>query len=186
MLTAMAHTWLRLAESPTVTDASSDEQYRRNADEALRRVSNARPDVQASWLRLADSWLRLLRGDRSRINGILRARWLSRNQRTPIAGIRVSFALDGHDPMGRDLTQQATPDLFSAASFGETSSPATKDISPVQERRQILPRELPNAVRHLDDEELDRLLAVALAERSEGAGVNRLPNLTPDRLPNFL
>jgi hypothetical protein len=63
MLTAMAHTWLRLAESSTVTDASSDEQYRRNADEALRRVSNASPDVQASWLHLADSWLRLLRGD---------------------------------------------------------------------------------------------------------------------------
>jgi hypothetical protein len=62
MLTAMAHTWLRLAESPAVTDASSDEQYRRNADEALRRVSNARLDVQASWLRLAD-WLRLLKGD---------------------------------------------------------------------------------------------------------------------------
>jgi hypothetical protein len=63
MLTAMAHTWLRLAESPAVTDASGDEQYRRNAAEALRRVSNARPDVQASWLRLADSWLGLLRGD---------------------------------------------------------------------------------------------------------------------------
>ena len=63
MLTAMAHTWLRLAESPAVADASSDEQYRRNADEALRRVGDARPDVQASWLRLADSWLRLLRGD---------------------------------------------------------------------------------------------------------------------------
>jgi len=42
---------------------SRDEQYRRNADEALRRASNARPDVQASWLRLGDSWLRLLRGD---------------------------------------------------------------------------------------------------------------------------
>jgi len=63
MLTAMAHTWLRMAESPAVTDASSDEQFRRNADEALRRVSNAHLDVQASWLRLADSWLRLLRGD---------------------------------------------------------------------------------------------------------------------------
>jgi hypothetical protein len=63
MLTAMAHTWLRLAESPFVTDATSDEQYRRNADEALRRVSNAHLDVQTSWLRLADSWLRLLKGD---------------------------------------------------------------------------------------------------------------------------
>jgi len=63
MLTAMAHTWLRLAESPAITHASSDEQFRRNADEALRRVNNAPLNVQASWLRLADAWLRLLRGD---------------------------------------------------------------------------------------------------------------------------
>jgi hypothetical protein len=33
-----------------------------------------------------------------------------------------------------------------------------------QERRHILPLDLPSAVRHLDDGELDRLLAVALAE----------------------
>jgi len=66
--------------------------------------------------------------------------------------------------MGRDRTQQATPDLFSTAPFGEASPPATKDASSVQQRRHALPRDLPNAVKHLDDEELDRLLAVALAE----------------------
>ena len=65
--------------------------------------------------------------------------------------------------MGRDRTRQA-PDLFSTAPFGEASPPATKHASSVQPRRHVLPKDLPNAVKHLDDEELDRLLAVALAE----------------------
>jgi hypothetical protein len=66
--------------------------------------------------------------------------------------------------MGRDRTRQAAPDLFSTAPFGgETTPPAIKDASSKQERRHLLPRDLPSAVRHLDDEELDRLLAVALA-----------------------
>ena len=64
--------------------------------------------------------------------------------------------------MGRDCT--ATPDLFSTAPFGEASPPATKHASSVQPRRHVLPRDLPNAVKHLDDEELERLLTVALAE----------------------
>ena len=45
----------------------------------------------------------------------------------------------------------------------ESSSPA-KQVSSAPERRHVLPRDLPSAVKHLDDEELDRLLAVALAE----------------------
>jgi hypothetical protein len=73
--------------------------------------------------------------------------------------------------MGRDRTQQATPDLFSTAPFGEASPPATKDASSVQQRRHVLPRDLPNAVKHLDDEELDRLLAVALAEAKRRGGL---------------
>ena len=66
--------------------------------------------------------------------------------------------------MGRDRTPQASPDLFSTAPSGETTPWATKHASSVQARRHVLPRDLPSAVRHLDDEELDRLLAVALAE----------------------
>jgi hypothetical protein len=63
MLTAMAHTWLRLAELRLVDDPMNAEQYRRNAEDACQRASNAEPQVQALWLRLADSWLRLLSGD---------------------------------------------------------------------------------------------------------------------------
>ena len=65
--------------------------------------------------------------------------------------------------MGRDRTQQATSDLFSTASSGEPSPPTNK-VLPAQERRHLLPKDLPNAVNYLNDEELDRLLTVALAE----------------------
>jgi hypothetical protein len=64
--------------------------------------------------------------------------------------------------MGRDrIQQQVTPDLFSTASpLGEPSPPATL----AQERRHVLPKDLPKAVKHLTDRELDLLIAVSLAE----------------------
>ena len=63
MLTAMAHTWLRLADLRPVADPMNAEPYRRNADDAHRRASDAEPQIRALWLRLADSWLRLLSSD---------------------------------------------------------------------------------------------------------------------------
>jgi hypothetical protein len=67
--------------------------------------------------------------------------------------------------MGRDRTEQATPDLFStAASSGQPSpSPRAKQSS-AQKRRHILPNDLPNAVKHLDDRELDLLITASLEE----------------------
>ena len=81
--------------------------------------------------------------------------------------------------MGRDRTQQATFDLFSTASFRETSSPAKQAPAPPQPH--VLPRDLPSTVKHLDDEELDRLLAVALAEAKRRS---RQPSLTDKPRPN--
>jgi hypothetical protein len=63
MLTAMAHTWLRLADSGLVVDRMNAEPYRRNAEDAHRRASNAEPQIRELWLRLADSWFRLLSSD---------------------------------------------------------------------------------------------------------------------------
>jgi hypothetical protein len=66
--------------------------------------------------------------------------------------------------MGQDR-KQATSDLFSMAPFGETSPPATKPVvSAEPERRHVLPKDLPNAVRHLTDQELDSLVAASLEE----------------------
>jgi hypothetical protein len=41
MLTAMAHTWLRLADARIVTDNAQHD--RRNAEEALHRVTKVKP-----------------------------------------------------------------------------------------------------------------------------------------------
>jgi hypothetical protein len=66
--------------------------------------------------------------------------------------------------MGRNRSQQTTADLFSTASVGDTSPPPAKQVMSAQERRHILPDDLPNAVKHLSDRELDVLITVSLEE----------------------
>ena len=68
--------------------------------------------------------------------------------------------------MGRDRTQQGTPDLFSTASSRETSVPAPKQVSSAEERRHVLPKDLINAVKHLNDRDLDMLIMASLEEAS--------------------
>jgi hypothetical protein len=82
--------------------------------------------------------------------------------------------------MGRDRTQQA--DLFStAASFGEPS-PRAKPVSSAQERRHILPKDLPNAVKQLDDRELDLLITASLEEaKRRGRLLPKVQASTPDQ-----
>ena len=76
--------------------------------------------------------------------------------------------------MGRDRT---TSDPFSMAT-SPGSSPPTKKVLPAQERRHVLPKDLPNALKHLNDEELGRLLTAAVAEaRRRGS----LPSPQPSR-----
>jgi hypothetical protein len=78
--------------------------------------------------------------------------------------------------MGRDRTEQATLDLFSTASSGEPS-PRAKQSSP-QKRRHVLPNDLPNAVKHLDDRELDLLITASL-EEAKRRGI--LPSVQANR-----
>jgi hypothetical protein len=63
-------------------------------------------------------------------------------------------------------TRQSTPDLFSHSSAtqpaAENSPAAFSKITPSS--LHILPADLPNAVKHLPNQELDRLLAAVLAE----------------------
>ena len=77
--------------------------------------------------------------------------------------------------MGRDRT---TADPFSMATSGKSSSPTNK-VLPAQERRHVLPKDLPNALTHLDDEELGRLLTAAVAEAKRRG--NSLPSAQPSR-----
>jgi hypothetical protein len=67
-------------------------------------------------------------------------------------------------PMGHDRSPQATPDLFATASPGGASPLATKQVSSAQDQRHVLPKDLPNAVKHLSDHELDLLIRASLAE----------------------
>jgi len=80
--------------------------------------------------------------------------------------------------MGRDRTEQATLDLFSTAGPFREPSPPTKKVSSTAEGRQVLPNDLPNTVRQLDDRELDRLITVSLEE------AKRRGKLLPNDQPN--
>ena len=72
-------------------------------------------------------------------------------------------------------TRSSTPDLFSLAPTREAHSrcsepsgslPATIDTNPSPiPSRHVLPGDLPKAVRHLDDHELDQLLSAVIAEQ---------------------
>ena len=72
-----------------------------------------------------------------------------------------------HDQrVGDGRTQPVTTDLFS------TTTPDRKPPSPsvstqvlhrvAEQPRHVLPRDLPSAIKHLDDQELDRLIAATL------------------------
>jgi hypothetical protein len=67
-------------------------------------------------------------------------------------------------------TRSSTPDLFSLASGREPSSSSANppSASPVITRtssRHVLPADLSNAIKHLGDQELDRLFGAVIAEQ---------------------
>jgi hypothetical protein len=64
--------------------------------------------------------------------------------------------------MGNGRTRSTTPDLFATAS-ARVSSPSAN--SPSSTPSYALPKNLPDAIRYLDDDQLDRLLAAVLAEQ---------------------
>jgi hypothetical protein len=72
--------------------------------------------------------------------------------------------------MGRDPAKQAAPDLVSAQPVRDATAPPTKPISTTAtipdpaSPRHVLPKNLPQAVKQLSDDELDRLLKVAFDE----------------------
>ena len=72
-------------------------------------------------------------------------------------------------------TGSTTPDVFSMASARvpvpspnpsrSSPMPAHADAAAASFRRHVLPKDLPAAIKQLDDQELDRLLAAAVAEQ---------------------
>jgi predicted DNA-binding protein (UPF0251 family) len=67
--------------------------------------------------------------------------------------------------MGRKFTQQTTPDLFSTDAVRDVSVEPMERSSP--SKRHVLPENLDHAVKQLNDDELMRLLDVALKEAKQ-------------------
>jgi DNA-binding CsgD family transcriptional regulator len=71
--------------------------------------------------------------------------------------------------MGRNRGKQTSPDLFSTGTVRDASTPqppaAADATAQPDQQRHVLPKNLRNAVKHLNDEELDLLHAATLEER---------------------
>ena len=83
--------------------------------------------------------------------------------------------------MGSGRTRLTTPDLFSMASAREpspslrppTGSPSATDATPADFLpRHLLPKDLPSAIKRLQDRELDLLLAAVLERRGRKPAVS--------------
>jgi hypothetical protein len=71
--------------------------------------------------------------------------------------------------MGRDPTERTAPDLFPTATIGDASAPSTKlptaeATTETAPQRHILPKDLPNALKHLSDGELNLMHAATPEE----------------------
>ena len=64
--------------------------------------------------------------------------------------------------MARDPAERTAPDLFPTATA--SASPAPKATTESEPQRHVLPKNLPNAIKHLSDAELDFLHATTLDE----------------------
>jgi hypothetical protein len=86
--------------------------------------------------------------------------------------------------MGRDRTQPATLDLFSTDVVRDAFPLPTRRVSATEtaadtvSQRHALPRNLPDAVKHLTDRELDLLLTASVEE------AKRRGRLAPSVQPN--
>jgi hypothetical protein len=85
--------------------------------------------------------------------------------------------------MGRDRGKQTSPDLFSTETTVRDAStpptPAAADATTQPEpQRHVLPKNLRNAVKHLNDEELDLLHAATLEEKKRRGRLQ--PNVEAD------
>jgi DNA-directed RNA polymerase specialized sigma24 family protein len=66
--------------------------------------------------------------------------------------------------MGNGRTGSIAPDLFAVASPQETV-PGSPDPRGKAAQRHVLPSDLPNAIKHLTDQELDQLLTAVTEEQ---------------------
>jgi len=81
--------------------------------------------------------------------------------------------------MGSNRTQSKKPDLLSMTSDRQSVSSSTASHTPpfaASSPRHVLPRDVANAIKQLDDQELDRLSAAVIAEQKRRGGKSRAAN----------
>jgi hypothetical protein len=88
--------------------------------------------------------------------------------------------------MGSGSNPSIKPDLFSAQQPSDISSlaaskPKSKEHASAASPSYALPTNLPSALGHLDNDQLDRLLAAVLAEREARGGKKALISNEPSR-----
>jgi hypothetical protein len=81
--------------------------------------------------------------------------------------------------MGRD----PTPDLFSTERLGGPSSNEPEALPGRPSRRTVLPKDLPRAIRYLEDRELDWLLRVATEEAKRRGRAMPMAEVSPTNTP---
>jgi hypothetical protein len=85
------------------------------------------------------------------------------------SSLKVVRTNGGDEALGRAAsrhTRSMTPDLFSPPNPPPPSQ-VSADAAAASLRRHVLPKDLPAAIKQLDDQELDRLLAAAVAEQRQ-------------------
>jgi hypothetical protein len=95
--------------------------------------------------------------------------------------------------MVNSRTRPTEPDLFTSASFREPllaaidlprSTPSITEAAPATSSpRCLLPKDLPNGIKQLTDQEFDRLLAAVLAEQKRRGRELPVPRETSHKLP---
>ena len=86
--------------------------------------------------------------------------------------------------MGRDPTRNQTSDLFSTERLGGPSSDRPADaVTGRPPRRPALPKDLPRAIRYLEDRELDWLLRVATEEAKRRGRAMPMAEASPTNTP---
>jgi hypothetical protein len=86
--------------------------------------------------------------------------------------------------MGRDPTKNQTPDLFSTGRLDGSPSGKPPEALPGRpSRRTALPKDLPKAIRYLEDRELDWLLRVAAEETKRRGRAMPVAEASPTNTP---
>ncbi|HEV3238241.1 MAG TPA: hypothetical protein VGZ25_14720 [Gemmataceae bacterium] len=86
--------------------------------------------------------------------------------------------------MGRDPTKNQTPDLFSTGRLdGSPSNNPPEALPGRSSRRAALPKDLPKAIRYLEDGELDWLLRVATEETKRRGKPMPMAEASPTNTP---